>query len=322
MKKIRITADAILAIVRGIFEDEDVNFTINDPDAPEEWQGKTIIDILNVEYYTFKHRPSSTQKVIERIFEEKGQVDNLAALSCAFGLLSLGNIERLFSKDTDMIVLDASLQYYIQTSKIKLLEYLIEDSNIATCGLRIPVQFGEETRKAVIFFDRPIISDVQPSTPFGEMCLVDIKIAILLYPDVVSYSDYTVNIGFTDSDGIFKSVDIPLTSLSVANIMTQDAFPGIEAQRTVGNVNLSRAKSFVLVFDGYNNDFTNYLSNLSLATDDTDNNIPFYLKITRDNKSFTHTVVIKDHQISVNADTNNETHTLTFVKRGLKNGIA
>lgn len=321
MKKVRITADAILAIIRGIFEDEDVNFTIDDLDAPEEWQGKTISEVLNVEYYTFKHRPSSTQNVIDRILEEKGQTDKLFALSQAFGLLSLGNIERLFSKDTDMIVLDASLEYFIQTSKIKLLEYLIEDSNIATCGLRIPVQFGEETRKAVIFFDRPILGDVRTATPFGEMCFVDIKVAVLLYPDVVSYSDYTVEICIPDY-APDKYISVPLTSFSVANIMTQDAVPGIKARRTVGNINLSRAKSFILVFEGYNNEFIDYLTNLSLTMDDTDNNIPFYLRITRDNESYTHTVVIKDHQISVNADTNNETHTLTFVKRGLNDGIA
>lgn len=321
MKKIRITADAVLAIIRGIFEDEDVNFVIDDADAPDAWRNKRVSEVLNVDYYTFKHRPESTQDAISRILKEKGQTNELTALSCAFGLLSIGTIERLFSKDVDMVVLDASLQYYIQTSKVKLLEYLIEDSNIATSGLRIPVKFGDETRKAVIFFDRPLISDVQTAAPFGEMCLVDIGVAVMLYPDVASYSDYTVNIGFNEN-GVAKSVDIPLSSFSVANIMTQDAVPNIEARRTVGNINLSRATSFVLVFDGYNNEFINYLTDKSLAQTDTDNNAPLTMTITRDKKSYAHTVVVKDHQISVNADTGNETHTLTLVKRGLKNGIA
>lgn len=321
MRKVRITADAILEIVQGIFADNDIDFVVNNLDAPEEWQGKRVSEILNVEYYTFKHRPSSTQNTIERLFEEKGQTNRLAALSNAFGLLSLGNIERLFSKDTDMIALDASLQYYIQTSKIKLLEYMIEDSNIATSGLRIPVQFGEETRKAVIFFGRPNVSDVITATPFGEMCIVDIKIAILLYPDVTSYSDYTVEICIPDINPD-KYISVPITSFSVANIMTQDAAPKIQSRRNVGNINLSRAKSFVLVFDGYNNEFINYLTDISLMSGDIDNNTEFKIKITRGESSYVHSVVIKDHQISVNADTGNETHTLTFVNRGIKNGIA
>ncbi len=320
-RKVRITADAVLAIVRAIFEDEDVNITIDDPNVPEEWQGKTVSEILNVEYYTFKHRPSSTQDTIQKILKEKGEANELAALNCAYGLLSIETIERLFSKDVDMVVLQAALSYYIQTDKIKLLEYLVEDANIATSGIRIPVQFGSETRKAVVFFNRPIVSDIQTSAPFGEMANVDVDVSILLYPDVVSYSDYTVNIGFTEN-GKAKSADVPLSSFSIANVMTQDAAPAIGARESVGNINLSRATSFVLVFEGYNNAFINYITQKALTANVADNNEPFTLSVTRAGKTYTHTVVVKDHQITTNADTGNETHTLSFVKRGLKNGTA
>lgn len=102
--------------------------------------------------------------------------------------------------------------------------------------------------------------------------------------------------------------------------MTQEAVPGIDARRTVGNINLSRATSFVLVFDGYNNPFINYLADLSLTTGETDNNTPYKLTITRNGKTYVHTVTIKDHQAVTAADTGNEVHTLTLVKRGLKNG--
>lgn len=319
MNKIRITADAVLAIIRGILEDEDVNVVVDDTEAPEVWQGKTVSEILNVEYYTFKHRPASTQDTIQKILKEKGEANELAALNCAYGLLAIETIERLFSKDVDMVVLQASLQYYIQTDKIKLLEYLVEDANIATSGIRIPVQFGSETRKAVVFFDRPIVSDIQTAAPFGETANVDIDVAIMLYPDVVSYSDYTVNIGFTDN-GEEVSADVPLSSFSIASTMTQDPVPGIEARESVGQINLSRATSFVLVFDGYNNPFINYIAKKTLTPGRTDNNQPFTLKVTRDGETYTHTVTIKDHQIVVNADTGNETHTLTFTKRGIKNG--
>lgn len=321
MNKVRITADAVLAIIRGIFEDEDVNIVIDDPEAPEGWNGKTVSEILNVEYYTYKHRPKSTQEAIKAILAEKGQTNELEALNCAYGLLTVETIERLFSKDVDMVVLGAKLQYYIQTEKIKLLEYLIEDSNIATSGLRIPVQFGTETRKAVVFFDRPLVSDIQTAAPFGEMANVDVDIAILLYPDVVSYSDYTVNIGFTEN-GEAKSVDVPLTSFSLASVMTQDAVPSITHRETVGEINLSRATSFVLVFDGFNNEFVNYLTDKSFAPGGVDNNQPFTVKVTRGENTYTHEMIVKDHKITVNADTGNETHTVTFVKRGKKNGVA
>ena len=319
MNKVRITADAVLAIIRGIFEDEDVNIVIDDPEAPEGWNGKTVSEILNVEYYTYKHRPKSTQEAIKAILAEKGQTNELEALNCAYGLLTVETIERLFSKDVDMVVLGAKLQYYIQTEKIKLLEYLIEDCNIALCGLRIPVQFGSETRRAVVIFDRPNVGDIQSTAPFGEMANVDVEVAMLLYPDVASYSDYTINIGFTDN-GVEKSADVPLSSFSAAETMTQDAVPSIKARESVGQINLSRATSFVLVFEGYNNDFINYITDKALTPNSTDNNEPLTLKITRSVKTYTHSVIVKDHQITVNADTGNETHTLTLVKRGMKNG--
>lgn len=179
-KKVRITADAVLAIVRGIFEDEDVNFTVNDETAPESWKGKTVNDILNVEYYTFKHRPEASQTIIEKIMQEKGYATKLEALNRSFCLLSLGNIERLYSKDVDMAVLSATLEYYVQTSKVKLLEYLIEDSNIETSGLRIPVEFGDQRRKAVVFFGRPVVSDIQSSTPFGEAAIAEVEVVIII----------------------------------------------------------------------------------------------------------------------------------------------
>jgi hypothetical protein len=319
MSKIKITADAVLSIIQGIFSDEDVNVVIDDPSAPPSWAGKTIEQILNVEYYTFKHRPISTQNVIDKMLEENGQTDKLAGISRAFCLLSLGNIERLFSKDVDMVVLSASLEYYIQTSKVKLLEYLIEDCNIATSGLRIPVQFGNETRKAVIIFGQPTVSDIQTAATFGEMALVDVAVNLILYPDVISYSEYTVSVSFRDSEGELKTSTIPLSSFTFVNTMTQKAVPRATDTRRVGNVNLSNAKSFVLVFEGYNNDFINHITDKALSSDASqDNNESFILSITRgDAEAYTHEVVIKDHQVIVNADTGNETHTLTLVTGGV-----
>lgn len=321
MKKVRITADTVLAIIRGVFEDEDIDVVVDENEAPEVWQGKTISEILNVEYYTYKHRPSSTLEAVQKILKEKGEANELAALNSAYGLLAIDSIERLFSKDVDTVVLQAGLSYYIQTNKIKLLEYLVEDANIATSGIRIPVQFGSETRKAVIFFDRPQVGDIQTAAPFGETAIVDIDVAIMLYPDVASYSDYTVNIGFTDN-GEYKSADVPITSFSLASVMTQDAVPSITHRETVGEINLSRATSFVLVFDGFNNEFVNYLTNKSFAPGGVDNNQPFTVKVTRGENTYTHEMIVKDHKITVNADTGNETHTVTFVKRGKKNGVA
>lgn len=316
MRKVKITADAVLAIIRGIFGDEEVNFKVTDPAAYEAWQGRTVEDILNVEYYTFKHRPANTEKLIEGILEKEGEVNRLAALDRAFCLCSLGNVERLYSKDVDLAVLDASLEYYIQTDKAKLVEALIENANIATSGLRIPVNFGDEVRKAVVFFGRPAVGDILPTTPFGEVSLIEVPVTIMLYPNVTAYSDYTVSVTFTDAEGKEQTTAIPLTSFSVPVTMTQTATPRINDPQNTGSINLSRARSFVLVFEGYDNPFINFLTDRALGDVSDDNNDPFTLSVSRGGKVYTHTVVIKDHQIVVSADTSNETHTLTLTTRG------
>lgn len=319
-KKVKITADAVLSIIQNIFNDEDINIVVDDPGAPPSWIGKTVDKILNVEYYTFKHRPQSTQSVLNKMLEETGGASKLAGVNRAFCLCSIDNIERLYSKDVDMAVISASLEYYIQSNKIKLLEYLIEDCNIALSGLRISVTLGSQTRKAVVIFGRPSVGDIQTAATFGEMALVEIEVNILFYPDVVSYSDYTVSFSFENADGRATISTIPLTSFSFVNTMTQKSVPQVSAPRKVGNINLSCANSFVLVFDGYNNDFINYITDKVLrlpgAVDLTDNNQSFMMTVTRGEKSYTHEVIIKDHQVTVNADTSNETHTLTLVTKG------
>lgn len=322
MSKIKITADNVLEIIQGVFNDEDVNGIITDPSAPTEWINKSVQDVLNVGYYTFKHRPLSTQEVIAELMQNKSaDINYLMAVNRSICLLSLNGVERLFSKDADMITVAAAMEYWIQSDKIKILEDLIEDCNIATSGLRVTVAFGTETRKAVIIFDNLMVTEIQPETEFGEMALCSVDVSMILYPDVVSYSDYKVEFSFEDEKGESVTSDVPLSSFSFVDAMTQKAVPYVGNTAKVGSINLSCANSFVLVFDGYNNSFINYITNKALKGQSPDNNQSFLMTVTRCNIPYVHDVVIKDHQIIVNADTGNETHTLSLVTRGMSYGI-
>ena len=314
MSKVKVSANAVLEIIQSIFNDEDVNDIIDDTTAPTKWKGKTIQEALNVEYYTFKHRPLSTEAIISEKMQEGLTVNKLYAMDRSFCLLSLNGTERLFSKDVDMLILSATMEYWIQTSKIQLLEDLIDNCNLATCGLRIPVAFCEEARQAVIILSPLQVTDIQTGTICGEMAVCEVEVNLLLYPDVVSYSDYTVTFNWFDETA--KTATMPLSSLSVVNTMTQKSVPFVNSPQNVGNINLSRSKSYVLVFDGYNNDFIDFVAGLSLG-DSEDNNQSLLMTIKRKETEYTQDVIIKDHQITVNADTGNETHTLSLVVRGI-----
>ena len=223
MSKVKVSANAVLEIIQSVFNDEDVNDIIDDTTAPKNWRGKTIQEALNVEYYTFKHRPLSTEAIINEKMQEGLTVNKLYAMDRSFCLLSLDGTERLFSKDVDMLILSATMEYWIQTSKIQLLEDLIDNCNLATCGLRIPVEFGEEKRQAVIILSPLQVTDVQTGTICGEMAVCEVEVNLLLYPDVVSYSDYTVTFNWFDETA--KTATMPLTSISVVNTMTQKSVP-------------------------------------------------------------------------------------------------
>ena len=85
----------------------------------------------------------------------------------------------MFSKENDIVTVSANLEYWLQDSKVKLLEDLIEDMTVETMGIRIPVQIGKEMRKAIIVFGNLDVSDYQEATEFGGMAVCDLNVDII-----------------------------------------------------------------------------------------------------------------------------------------------
>ena len=317
MAKIKVSADAILAILQGIMNDAEINYIIKDPSAPDEWKGKNVQEILNVEYYTFRHSPMDTELIVRELIEKGQDVNVLHALTRSFCILSLTSTERVYSKDNDIVTVSANLEYWLQADKVKLLEDMVEDISIATNGERISVQIGEEERQVLVAPGTLDIGELQEATEFGEMVVCDWSVDFVFYPNVVSRSDYTAEIM---KDDVW--VKLPFSSLSFANSMTQKATPFVNNVYNVGSTNLSKVKTIVFTFDGYANEVIDEIVNDSLAGEDkvVDNNKSILLRLTRRNKMFYHNCTIKDHTITVQEDTGNETHSLTLTTRGIKDG--
>lgn len=320
MAKIKVSADMVLAILKGIMEDPAINYKIEDVSAPD-WLNKTVQEALNVEYYTFRHRPADTEVVIGELIKQGLPSNELQALTRSFCILSLGHIERVFSKNNDIVTVPINLEYWIQTEKVKLLEDMFEDISVETIGERIPVQIGEEIRYGVLALGGLDISEIQETTEYGEMSVCEIDIDLILYPQATSISEYKVEVLMIDGKGEEKWVNIPVSSVAVATTMTQKSVPFVNKPRDVGNINLSRVKSIVLTFDGYKNEFIDYITDYSLNSEsETDNNKTIKLKLTRNDKSYTYSLVVKDHTITVKEEIGNEVHSLTLTKEGKNNG--
>lgn len=319
MSKIKLSADTVLALLKGIMEDPAINYKIKDVSMPE-WLNKTVQEALNVEYYTFRHRPADTADVVADLIKQGKEYSTLEALTRSFCILSLTSTDRVFSKKNDIVTVSANLEYWVQTDKVKLLEDMFEDIAIETNGIRIPVQIGTENRQALIALGSLDIGELQEATEYGEMSVCEINIEIVLYPNATSLSDYTVEF-LVDEEW----VEVPISSLSLACSMNQKAVPKANNVRSVGSINLSRVRTFVLAFDGYRNKFVDYLTDMDLSDDliqnnDIDNNQSLALRITRHSKQYLYDCVLKDHSIIIQEDTGNETHSLTLTRRGIKNG--
>lgn len=318
MSKIKLSADTVLALLKGIMEDPAINYKIEDVSMPD-WLNKTVQEALNVEYYTFRHRPADTEVVIGELIKQGLPSSELQALTRSFCILSLGHIERVFSKNNDILTIPVNLEYWIQSEKVKLLEDMFEDISVETIGERIPVQIGTEERQMVIALGSLNVSEIQETTEYGEMTVCDIDIDLIIHPNVSTMSDYKVEFSIDK-----KWIQVSISSLATSNNMTQKSVPKANNVREVGNINLSRVKTFVMTFDGYKNEFIDKLAT-DLISDDSanegmDNNESIFLRITRNNKTFIHECVIKDHTMTIQEDTGNETHSLTLTKRGMKNG--
>lgn len=320
MAKIKISADAVLAILQGIMNDPAINYTIEDISAPSDWQGKKVQDALGVEYYTFRHRPVDTEAVVEELIKQGKEYDTLEALKRSFCILSLNSTDRVFSKKNDIVTISVNLEYWVQSDKVKLLEDMFEDMAVETTGERIAVQIGKENRQALVAIGALNIAELQETTEYGEMSVCDIDIEIVFYPNATNLSDYTIEF-IVDNNWI----EVPISSLSMGCSMNQKAVPNANSVRSVGSINLSRVKTFVMAFDGYHNKFVDYLMELALSDDvtknkDFDNNTAIGLRLTREGKQFFYDCIIKEHSIMVQEDTGNEVHSLTLTRRGIKDG--
>ncbi len=319
MNKIKISADNALKILLGVMEQYSFNITSND----EHWNGKSVIEALNIEYKAFRYTPNDACEYIDEI-----KLNELISLDKAYGIFTLDTPERVFSKENDILTVGADLEIWLQSSKIEMLEDFIEELQINTVGRRMPIQIDENYRRLVLLFSKVEVGEITEITEHGEMAVCSIRVDYIFYPNVASRSDYEVYFTYeTDIDGepIFPEKPFPFKTLAMGNNMTQKSVPFFRNNGNIGNVNLSKVNTFVFTFDGYlNNDFIDWLTNETLKPDTEapgENNTPIYLKIIRGDKridnemSYVYKCIIKSHDINVPEDTGNETHSLTIVKR-------
>ena len=319
MAKIIFTADTLIQILQTVFNDEDLNVVVDS--SRDTWKGKTINEILNVSYYAFKHRANTTNDIKEAIIAQDPNLKNISLLEVlkrSFCLVSISNIQRLFSPDIDQIAVEGTLQYWLQTEKIKLLESLIETANIMLCGIKLPIEIDGESRKAILFFDN-ISTTINEEDEIGESAFVTVNVSLMITPNVVYYTDYKIEFAITNEDNQVEYIPLPITSIAIGNSMVPKSIPFTTDTSRTNTINLSNATLFTLTFDGYaDNKIISLFADSALSKaainieNKPDNNILYTMRLTRLDKSYIYNLRFKDYTIITKNDTGNEAHTVSF----------
>ena len=243
MAKIKFKTDTLLTIVQDIFSAEEVDTVVTG--AHRIYKGKKLGEILNAHYYAFKHKIFSVGEKVERMKEQDPDLREgiLNFYRQSYCLVTVDETERLFSKDVDKLQADGTLEYWIQTEKVKFLEELIENANLYACGRKLDVQIGDETRKCTAVFTLRNVSGMD-DTELGETQIATVGVTLLLEPAYACYSDYTVSFAVGE-----QNVPLPLVRLSMDGAMVSKSIPLASVPSCVNNLNLSHTTVFTLEFN-------------------------------------------------------------------------
>ncbi len=270
MKHIKVTADALLELVKGVF-------FASDFEVADEAGTSKVLQLLNMEYYSFKHRIKPAIDWIESIQK---------SLDRSYCLCELLQCKRTYSADIDHVVIDGRLTVWLQTSKIKLFETFIDECNASCCGViqevDIYVENRKELRNMLIEFGAPQVLSLSPASEIGEAATLTVSVRIELAPSICSYNDYTIELSFGENSDA-EYLTVPYTSWNYTYNASQVPMPAANNSDS-GFVNVSQSNSISLVLYDFNEPLTDNLREIALRCNAigyvSELNKPIYLRIT------------------------------------------
>lgn len=319
MEKVIITADTVLKIIQSVFNDNDID-QIQSGDLPEDWQGKSIQEILNIKYYTFKHRPESTEMIVSEKKKDGVPVDELAALNRSFGCLILNSVERIFAKNTDVATCDATLDFWVQTSKIKLLEYLIDKANIALSGQVLPLEFqmqggAVEQRTVAMVFGRVASPEYDPTSAIGESVQCSVDVQLTIQPETIMMPNVKIEFATEQNGDNTQWTEVVAEHFSLSAVAQTKSLPLARNISHTGTINTSLGRTFSITIPAMVNNFTIWLTQYVFGL--VDINTLVLMRLTIGGLEQTFTVIVTDLHGDVKNDGTDLAYSLTLSEAGL-----
>ena len=319
MRKVSITADTVLNIIQSVFNDNDVD-NISSDDLPADWQGKSIQELLNIKYYTFKHRPESTEMIIREKRDEGEDVNELEALNRSFGCLVLNGVDRIFATNIDVSTCSAKLDFWVQTSKIKLLEYLIDKVNIALSGRVLPLEFKMqdntvEHRTVALVFGRLDSPEYDTASEIGESVQCSVDVELTVQPETILMANIKIEFATEWNGDNTQWTDVIAEHFSLSALAQTKSLPLAKNISHTGTINTSLGRTFSVTIPAMVNNFTTWLTQYAFGL--VDINTQILMRLTIGGLEQTFAVIVTDLHGDVKNDGTDLVYSLTLSEAGL-----
>lgn len=314
MKK-QYTNYELMQIVKGIFNDSNNDFSIKlKNDNADIIEVDSIIDYLNVEFYTFKKDLkdfiSGANDDINVLNHWISSLNN--SMNATFGLVEVTNNAPLTSEDIDGGVVDGRVSIIVQADKISNLDYYITTLRNKYVGVFEDLISDNKEYNAHI-----VISGLNYDTePFrsvlGQVLLVSFDISIAYMQKAQTYQNEKCLFSFDDEN----YYELPFSKANESLMFVGEQIIQQNKPDCSGSMNSSATNTWIITFWLFeNNLFIKALQDkLYLYTCDKyitlDNNneevenarpicpvnIPIYIKRVRDDVTYIQKMVLSQFQ--------------------------
>lgn len=297
---------------------------------------------LNIEFYSWRNRliqlndePIDSQPSLST-FETWVKSLNFS-LDKAYALVEVLDEDATASQDIDNATKIGRITFLINENKVQNLDYYVAKIRNKLLGVPQEIQnsFGDMLNSYVVL--GTLLYDREPSiTQIGETLVVASNFRINYLKEALSYSDTKVEISLTGDDlynvdgeivnaqgepTTTKYLTMPITKITWQNIFASNPLPTWDRPDLTGFVATALSTAKTLSFYDFNQELTLAFNDLFWSksayringqiTEQQDVNIPVYIRVTSNGKTYTYKDMIDNMQkVLTNSDFNISSITL------------
>lgn len=293
-------------------------------------QEKDLAEYLNIHFYNWKERlvEKGTNRFDEEtrysVFEDWVQSLNFS-MNESYALVEKIDEEVTPSQDIDNATIIGRITFLMQADKVANLDHYVTKIRNSFLGVPQDIQnsFGDII-KAYIMMGSLNYDQEPMMTQLGETLIVTSNFRISYLADALAWTDTEIEISLDGDDeyddkgdivGETKYLKMPITKASFQNIFVSNPLPTVVRPDLTGviAVSLSTAKTFT--FFDFNKELTMKFNDLfwscpafrinGVMTQQRDVNIPIYIRVKSNGKTYVYKDVIDNMQKSLsNSDFN------------------